>query len=895
MKTRFAVSKKQFLCFALLSVAVILLLTTLLSGELLEPNHGPGNSFGAGTFVVTPDGPVKIEMINAGDLVRAYDPVTDTWDYRPVLKTSSRQSKNDLVKLTIGQQSLLVTPEHVFLIRPGTSEEEISAGKGLEIASGNRLLFARNLAIGDILKSDGNDQLTVDKIERSTKNVQLHSLVVKEFHTYGVLIEGIAVCDGTIELTSDGYWGYSASYSSGSRGGCFPAGTVVLTPAGSFPIESIAAGDQVYAKNPAGDSWSSVRVLKTTEKTHSGDIVTVVAGGAVVKTTGNHPFWVVRGALLDTRSDARDVPASERAVTSGGRWVEAGSLRKGDILLSRISGEIMVEAVSSGGMDTTVYNLSVEGENTYAVSAIGILVHNKGDSESTGAKAEIEELSVEEEVAAPQEPAPTVAVTTAQPAADASAQFNTEEYSRIYEQGFKTTVDEPLSTLSIDVDTAAYSNVRRFLQQGQLPNQDAVRIEECINYFSYEYPDPAGDVPFSFIVELSDCPWNAKNGLLHLGLQAERLAFESLPPNNLVFLLDVSGSMSDANKLPLLQEALLLLVNEMRDFDMISIVVYAGAAGLVLSPTPGTEKEKIAAALTDLRAGGSTAGGAGIALAYKIAKENFDPAGNNRVILATDGDFNVGPSSEGALIRLIEDQREGGVFLTVLGLGMGNYKDSKMEQLADHGNGNYAYIDTLKEAKKVLVQELAGTLYAVAKDVKIQIEFNPAFVYSYRIIGYENRLLAKEDFADDTKDAGELGVGHSVTVLYEIMLAESATATSSGELRYQSSAVRSDAYASGELLFLKFRYKEPDGTQSILKEEAVPYNYLKAEDVSRDFLISSSVAAFGLLLRDSAFKGTASYPMAIDLAEQALDFDRQEYRKDFLGLATLAKWLSAAR
>ncbi|MBN2441664.1 MAG: von Willebrand factor type A domain-containing protein, partial [Spirochaetales bacterium] len=359
---------------------------------------------------------------------------------------------------------------------------------------------------------------------------------------------------------------------------------------------------------------------------------------------------------------------------------------------------------------------------------------------------------------------------------EATDDFNTEEYDRIYENEFLKTIKNPLSTFSIDVDTASYSNMRRFLSYGSLPYKDSVRIEEFINYFTYDYPEPQSDVPFSSTVEVSDCPWALDHKLLHIGLQAKKISMEKLPANNLVFLLDVSGSMSDPNKLPLLKASLNLLVNEMRDKDSIAIVVYAGAAGLVLKPTSGMHKKEIMSAFNELEAGGSTAGGAGIKLAYKVAKENFNKQGNNRVILATDGDFNVGASSDAALIRLIEEEREHGIFLTVLGFGMGNYKDSKMEQLADKGNGNYAYIDNLTEAKKVLVHEMGGTLVTIAKDVKIQIEFNPAMVDSYRLIGYENRILAAEDFADDKKDAGELGAGHTVTALYELIMKTSGEA-----------------------------------------------------------------------------------------------------------------------
>jgi Ca-activated chloride channel family protein len=394
--------------------------------------------------------------------------------------------------------------------------------------------------------------------------------------------------------------------------------------------------------------------------------------------------------------------------------------------------------------------------------------------------------------------------------ADAS-DWNTEAYDRIYGNAFLAVAANPLSTFSIDVDRASYSNVRRFILGGQLPPKDAVRIEELINYFTYDYPQPVGDDPFSVTTELMTTPWNAQHKLVRIGLQGERIDSEQLPPSNLVFLIDVSGSMSSANKLPLLKSAFRLLVNELREDDRVAIVVYAGAAGLVLPPTSGDQKDRILDAIGALEAGGSTAGGAGLTLAYRQAMESFLVEGNNRVILATDGDFNVGPSSDAEMVRLIEERRDSGVFLTVLGFGTGNLKDSKMEKLADKGNGNYAYIDNLLEAKKVLVSELGGTLFTIAKDVKIQVEFNPEKVFAYRLIGYENRLLRNEDFADDTKDAGEIGAAHSVTALYEIVpVGAEATVEIQGldSLRYQTVTRAPADRGDSELLFVKVRYKQ---------------------------------------------------------------------------------------
>ncbi|MCA9399721.1 MAG: VWA domain-containing protein, partial [Candidatus Omnitrophica bacterium] len=386
--------------------------------------------------------------------------------------------------------------------------------------------------------------------------------------------------------------------------------------------------------------------------------------------------------------------------------------------------------------------------------------------------------------------------------------WNTEDYDRIYENEFLAAIDNPLSTFSIDVDTASYSNVRRYLNNNQLPPVDAVRIEEMVNYFSYNYPQPQGNDPFSITTDAAVAPWNPDHQLIRIGLQGKVMSGKELPPSNLVFLIDVSGSMNDPNKLPLLKSAYKMMVNQLSQNERVAIVVYAGAAGTVLDSTPGSNKQAILEAIDRLSAGGSTAGAQGIQKAYDIAKSNFIKGGNNRVILATDGDFNVGVSSDSELTRLIEEKRKEGIFLTVLGFGTGNYKDNKMEKLANKGNGNYYYIDTEREAKKVLVNELGSTLFTIAKDVKIQIEFNPAQVQSYRLIGYENRILAKEDFNDDTKDAGELGAGHSVTALYEIIPARLGEniAGKVDPLKYQAK----NMVNSQELMTVKLRYKQPD-------------------------------------------------------------------------------------
>jgi len=466
--------------------------------------------------------------------------------------------------------------------------------------------------------------------------------------------------------------------------------------------------------------------------------------------------------------------------------------------------------------------------------------------------------------------------------------WNREQYSRIYENEFKTVTDNPLSTFSIDVDTASYSNLRRFLNNGTMPPADSVRIEEMINYFSYNYPDPAGQDPFSVSAEVSTCPWAPDHQLMLVGLQGKRLQAQEMPPSNLTFLLDVSGSMNNANKLPLLKKAFRMMVQQLRPEDNISIGVYAGAAGLVLEPTTGDQKQTILNAIDRLNAGGSTAGGAGIKLAYETAQKNFIKGGNNRVILATDGDFNVGVSSDGELVRLIEEKRKQGVFLTVLGFGSGNYQDAKMEQIADKGNGNYYYIDTIKEAKKVLVQELGSTLFTIAKDVKLQIEFNPGQVKAYRLVGYENRVLAKEDFNDDTKDAGELGTGHNVTALYELIpVGSKETFGSVDPLKYQNTKVKK----SNELATVKLRYKKPDEDTSKLLSQAVSMNQIQTGSVSNNFGWASSVAEFGMVLRGSKFKGNATYQSALNHAQAVKGADPYGFRQEMIDLITQAESL----
>jgi Ca-activated chloride channel homolog len=468
---------------------------------------------------------------------------------------------------------------------------------------------------------------------------------------------------------------------------------------------------------------------------------------------------------------------------------------------------------------------------------------------------------------------------------------NTEAYARIDENRFLAAAANPLSTFSIDVDAASYSNVRRFLSEGTLPPADAVRLEELVNYFPYTYPDRTGRHPFAVTTEVGPSPWAPEHRLVRIGLQAKRFATRDLPPSNLVFLIDVSGSMKSWDKLPLVKQAFCALVEKLRPQDRVAIVVYAGAAGLVLPSTSGADKATILAAIDRLEAGGSTAGGAGIKLAYDVARENFLPEGNNRLILATDGDFNVGVSSDAEMIRLVETRREEGTFLTVLGFGTGNLKDTKMEQMADKGNGHYAYIDSFREAKKVFVREFGATLFTVAKDVKIQVEFNPARVQAYRLLGYENRLMAKEDFADDRKDAGEMGAGHAVTALYEVVPVGAPPVALGGDsLTYQKVSLRPSASRSSELMTVRLRYKDPDGNRSRLL--STPVEDRGGSVASRDLRFASAVAAFALVLRNSDHKGEASYDMVLALARDARGEDPEGYRGEFISMVERARTLS---
>ncbi|NNE65045.1 MAG: VWA domain-containing protein [Pyrinomonadaceae bacterium] len=465
---------------------------------------------------------------------------------------------------------------------------------------------------------------------------------------------------------------------------------------------------------------------------------------------------------------------------------------------------------------------------------------------------------------------------------------SSEKYASLDENPFYETKRAPLSTFSIDVDTASYANVRRYLERGTAPPKDAVRIEELVNYFEYDYPQPVGDVPFSVTTEAASAPWNGKHKLVQIGLQGKTVSLDNLPPSNLVFLLDVSGSMNAPDKLPLLKSGLRMMISQLSPRDRVAIVTYAGSSGLVLPSTSVSDRNAILNALNRLQAGGSTNGGQGIQLAYKVARENFIRGGNNRVILATDGDFNVGPSSDDALVSLIEKERESNVFLSVFGFGTGNLNDSMMEKLSNKGNGNYAYIDSTQEARKALGNQIAGTLYTIAKDVKIQVEFNPAKVAGYRLIGYENRVMADQDFNNDKKDAGEIGAGVSVTALYELVPAGQRVINPGiDKLKYSKVEPTGEAFGS-ELMTVKLRYKEPDGAKSKLLKHGVLDRNASMEAASDNMRFASSVAEFGLLLRDSKYKGSASFDSIRKRAASSMGSDLKGYRGGFLSLVDLA-------
>ena len=607
------------------------------------------------------------------------------------------------------------------------------------------------------------------------------------------------------------------------------------------------------------------------------------------------------GVIAGTVTDARHQPIANASVTVIGTAFTALTDPHGHYTLSRIpAGTYTIRAAYIGYQAVHLTGVKVKGGDTTTVniSLTASTVELPDMTVSTTAP-----LAPRDEVTSKQhvngEFTATLPVDRiTQPLAASrvpkpASSWNTEDYKRIEDNRFLAALTNPLSTFSIDVDRASYSNVRRFLNEGRLPPPDAVRIEELVNYFTYDYVEPEGRDPFTIKADAAPAPWNPRHQLVRIGIQGKRYRSADIPPSNLVFLIDVSGSMMQSDKLPLVKQAFHVLVNHLGEDDRVAIVVYAGNAGLVLPSTSGSDKETILSAIDRLEAGGSTAGGAGIRLAYDVARRNFLPEGNNRVILATDGDFNVGVSSEGDLTRLIEQRRKEGTYLTVLGFGTGNYKDSRMELLADKGNGNYAYIDNMLEARKVFGRELTGTLFTIAKDVKIQVEFNPARVRAYRLIGYENRLLAKEDFSDDTKDAGDLGAGHSVTALYEVVPVDSDEdfpLAGSDSLRYQRPAIPAVDHRE-EWLTVKLRYKPPQSEKSRLLAFPLSDGQLHRR-VEGDFAFAASVAEFGMLLRGSEFKGESSWGNVRELAHRGMGEDRDGLRSEFLELVGRATALA---
>ena len=606
------------------------------------------------------------------------------------------------------------------------------------------------------------------------------------------------------------------------------------------------------------------------------------------------------GSISGTITDAElQTPVANATITIN-KYTELFTDALGHFEIKNLEAGTYTIEVKAKGFDDKSEKIQLgEGENKILDIALVMEIQKEIQSMDKGEKAEVLKLRKtaeykDEAYEIADYATPTMSeayIYEEIPGDNYNSRFNTEAYNTINENIFKDVTGNPLSTFSIDVDNASYSNIRRFINYGQAPPKDAVRIEEMINYFDYAYTQPKGNDPFSINYEMSECPWNSETKLIMVGLQGKEIDYSQAAPSNLVFLIDVSGSMGDPNKLPLVKQSLIYLIDNLKETDRIALVVYAGAAGLVLNSTPVSQKQTIKDAINHLESGGSTAGGAGIELAYKTAVENLISEGNNRVILCTDGDFNIGSSSDGEMTRLIEEKRKTGVYLTICGFGMGNYKDSKMETIANNGNGNYYYIDDEKESQKVFGTDMRGTLFTIAKDVKIQIEFNPAQVESYRLIGYENRLLNKEDFNNDLKDAGELGAGHRVTALYEVKLRKASyepkgmkDKQTEEELKYQTTQVNEKAYITDEILTLKLRYKAPNSDVSKLIEKPLANSMIPISSTSDNFRFASAVIEFGMLLRDSEFKGDATYEEVVKLANSARGADKFGYRDEFISL-----------
>jgi Ca-activated chloride channel family protein len=610
---------------------------------------------------------------------------------------------------------------------------------------------------------------------------------------------------------------------------------------------------------------------------------------------------VGRGSLAGTITDTGGAALPGVAVTlTGAERRTAVTSERGEFAFENLPAGVYELRTDLAGFTTTIQTVTVRSARVVRVRvqmAIGAL------TERVTITGQADGIATRRAEPAPAAVAPVIqlGVGVGAPGGLAGATYlpgrfsgppDTEAYDHITENGLRHVATDPLSTFSIDVDTASYANVRRFLAEGTLPPAGAVRIEELINYFRFEYAEPPAGAPFSVTTELAACPWNPGHRLALIGIQGVRPADEDPAPRNLVFLIDVSGSMMPADKLPLVRTAMRMLVDVLTPRDRVAIVVYAGASGLVLPSTPGSHKALIRRAIAGLEAGGSTNGAAGIQLAYNVAREHFIPGGVNRVVLATDGDFNVGVTSQDELVRLIERERASGVFLSVLGVGTGNLKDSTMEKLADKGNGNYAYLDSLHEARKVLVREAGGTLTTIAKDVKIQIEFNPNAVAAYRLIGYENRVLQHEDFNNDRKDAGDIGSGHSVTALYEIVPAGATVdAPAVDPLKYQRPLEPVRGADASELATVRIRYKAPDGETSRLISTVLSN---RARAMSPNLGFASAVAEFGMLLRDSDYRGNASYAAVLARGRDFRGADPEGYRAEFLKLVDMAAALRTA-
>lgn len=840
-------------------------------------------SIGEGTLIVTPHGFSPVESLHAGDEVFAYDPLSDSVSTEVVQDIRMGQVLRDIMVIRLGKSIIKLTPDHPVLVH----NDENDFYGGLVLSGSKRWITASALFIGAELLSAGGERIKVTGISREEVD-RVFNLVIPNQHTYLIGSEGIVSADALIDLNNSGY------YSSSS--GCFASDTLVQKTDGAGEISNFGFGDRVRTRNINQDRLISADIEDFYRIPYQGRMVRIRLFDETLVTTAGHPFWVLYPA--DRQTDPIppiDVPFSDLTLPEG-QWIAAADLKPGDRLFTLSGDSAEIFSVSDYYDSVDVYNIAVPDSRVYAVGRTGVLVHNKGQAESDSLysiSSESDDRSIRSKSDSSAPPSSLVAPSPVSPSiSDSAGSFNTEEYGYIQEPGFVSPYSQPLSTFSIDVDTASYSNIRRMIRSGQIPVRDAVRIEEMINYFSYDYPEPVGTNPYSLSTEIFSAPWSEDHLLLKIGMRAKSIPFDKLPPNNLVFLLDVSGSMNSPDKLPLLKQSLMLLVEQMRPEDTVSLVVYAGAAGLVLPPTSCSQSEKIQTALNSLNAGGSTAGGAGIQLAYNVAQEAFLPDGNNRVILATDGDFNVGPSSEGELVRMIEDKQASGIYLSVLGFGTGNLKDSKMEMLADRGNGNYAYIDSLREAEKTLVKEMAGTLYSAADNVKIQIEFNPEFVGQYRMIGYENRRLETEDFDDDAKDAGEIGVGKQVTMIYEI-IPPSLTGEDDTELRYQEQNLRENAGTAGEMAWLKSRYRLPGAEESMLVEQPVDAVVTDWDNLSEDSRFAAALTAFGLVLRDSEFRGNADIDLALELAEETAY--GHEDREEFLGMVKVIQWLSGVR